>query len=223
MPRGSISGRESRGPGSVEPVHRLITFEPADLESTTAAPFRAMVEDSLRETAYWLKVIHGPGGPCGLIAEAIVSRLGALIGAPVCETAFVDVQTAADREFLPNRTVGTALAYGSREVPSAKASRSKSRLPSWSATSLEGCIDIWRDNLQLRSAADPNEIGTAAAAVTGVTHTDLVQVLDPIASAWKDTGIVFADGLALEETLRRVGAWLEHRRDTLVNRLLPAR
>ncbi|MFJ9782593.1 hypothetical protein ACIRSS_23630 [Amycolatopsis sp. NPDC101161] len=47
----------------------------------------------------------------------------------------------------------------------------------------------------------------------------VVAVLDPIVTAWGDADIPFADGLSLEATMRRVGRWLEKRRDIVTDRL----
>jgi hypothetical protein len=72
---------------------------------------------------YWAKALEGPEGPYALIAEALVSRLGTLIQAPVCETAFIDVGAFAGQIIAPGQpqeySLSHTVAYGSRDIPGA--------------------------------------------------------------------------------------------------------
>jgi hypothetical protein len=259
--------------GKVAPVHRALDVDQPDAEST-AATFRATVADRGSTATYWVKAINGPEGFCGLIAEAVVSRLGALIGAPVCETAFIDVTAFANWSYLPDRRLGPAYAYGSREIPDAEESRlvrhrtradNRSRLarafvlhqwclggddqwlyatdddyriyshdhgrwllnkatwrkttpPAWSATSLHTVVDAVWDSNQLQRGTIRTDVRSVAEFIGGVTHPEIVAALDPIAGAWGSLGITFPDGLRIDETLRRLGRWLEDRRDWITGR-----
>jgi hypothetical protein len=243
-------------------------------DPSTAAPFIVTVAGGDAPLKYWAKALNGPEGPFALIAEAIVSRLGALTGAPVCETAFIDVSAFAGFAYAPGYALSGELAYATRDVPGGQAKEfiqhrtigdNRARLareyvlyewclggddqwlydtdrrvyshdhgrwllntkrrfagpPIWSATSLEAHGGARWGSVQHETAiaVAPDEVRSAAHVASSITHNDLVSVLDPIVSAWADCGLAFADGLSLEATMRRVGSWLETRRDAVVSHL----
>jgi hypothetical protein len=103
---------------------RWSTAPPAALHATTvevpergstAGSFRVLVANGADSLTYWVKPLSGPEGPVATIAEMIVSRLGVLIGAAVCEGHFVDVSVAADTKSSSAADV-QALAFGTREL-----------------------------------------------------------------------------------------------------------
>ncbi|MEV6825555.1 hypothetical protein [Amycolatopsis sp. NPDC051102] len=244
---------------------------------TAALPFTVAVKDAAPPTKYWVKALEGPEGPFALVAEAIVSRLGKLTGAPVCETAFIDVSAFAGQIIAPGHRsqyrLSHPVAYGSRDIPDATArltigyrtvgdnlarlareyvlhewclggddqwltdpadrrtyshdhgrwlNRSTLRrrdVPTWSASTLDKELETHRGNGHRENAIEVRDVREAAAQAAAVGRTDLVAVLDPIVTAWGDAGITFPDGLSLEATMRRVGRWLEKRRDIITDRL----
>ena len=64
---------------------------------------------------WWVKLLNNPQGPMVLVNEQIVARCGALIGAPTCEVAIVEVPEAVAGEVYGVR-VEPGLAHGSRHV-----------------------------------------------------------------------------------------------------------
>lgn len=244
---------------------------------TAALPFIVTVEEQPSPAKYWGKALEGPEGPFALIAEAIVSRLGKLTGAPVCETAFIDISAFTDHIIAPGHRsqyqLSCPVAYGSRDIPGARSSNmikhrtigdNTTRLareyvlyewclggddqwltdpadlrtyshdhgrwlinttrqihgaPTWSASALDAELETHRGSYHRERAIKPDDVRDAAAQAATIGHDDLVAVLDPIVTAWGDAGITFPDGLSLELTMRRVGRWLEKRRDIVTDRL----
>ncbi|MEU3764333.1 hypothetical protein AB0E55_04675 [Amycolatopsis keratiniphila] len=251
-------------------------FEGVD-GGTAALPFTVTVKEQEPPTKYWVKALEGPEGKFALIAEAIVSRLGKLTGAPVCETSFIDVSAYAGNMIAPGHDsqyrLSHSVAYGSRDIPGATShlvirhrtvgdnaarlardyvlyewclggddqwltdpadrqtyshdhgrwlSQDAMRridVPTWSASTLDAELETHRGNHNRETAIQPNDVREAAARAANISRNDLVAVLDPIVTAWGDAGIVFPDGLSLEATMRRVGHWLEIRRDIVTDRL----
>lgn len=107
-----------------------VTLQQRDVEGedsgTAALPFIVTVGEQTSPTKYWVKALEGPEGPFALIAEAIVSRLGKLTGAPVCETAFIDISAFTGDVSQPGHQsqyqLSYPVAYGSRDIPGARSS-----------------------------------------------------------------------------------------------------
>jgi hypothetical protein len=90
------------------------TVEMAE-HGSTAGSFRALVANGAGNLTYWVKPLSGPEGPVATIAEMIVSRLGVLIGAAVCEGHLIDVSVAADTK--PSAAADYhELAFATREL-----------------------------------------------------------------------------------------------------------
>ena len=262
-------------PGNLTPV-TAANLQQSGVEST-ALPFIVTVDDQPSSSKYWVKALEGPEGPFALIAEAIVSGLGKLTGAPVCDTAFIDISAFTDRMIAPGHPsqyrLSHPVAYGSRDIPGATSSPvirnrtvgdNPARLayeyvlfewclggdeqwltdpadrrlyshdhgrwlitttgqlqgpPTWSASALDAMLDTQRGSYQHKIATASSDVRQAAVQAGRITHNDLVNVLDPIVAAWGGAGIIFPDGLSLEATMRRVGRWLEKRRDIVTARL----
>ncbi len=92
-------------------------------------------------------------------------------------------------------------------------------VPKWSASTLDAELQTQRGNPNRETAIKREDVWEAAARAATISRCDLVAVLDPIVTAWGDADIAFADGLSLEATMRRVGRWLEKRRDIVTDRL----
>lgn len=109
-------------PGTL-PLVTATDLQLADAQ-TKSAPFTVTADEQTPPGKYWVKALEGPEGPYALIAEAIVSRLGTLIHAPVCETAFIDVSAFAGRVIAPGQPgryqLSHSVAYGSRDLPDPK-------------------------------------------------------------------------------------------------------
>jgi len=77
-------------------------------------PFQALASD---ENIYWVKMPLSQQGPQMLATEQIVSACGRHIGAPVCETALIEIPEVFDGDVLGNGTVLHAgIAHASRSV-----------------------------------------------------------------------------------------------------------
>lgn len=267
-------------PGSLT-LLTAATLHQGDVEGedsgTAALPFIVTVEEQTSPARYWAKALEGPEGPFALIAEAIVSRLGKLAGAPVCETAFIDISAFTGHIIAPGHQsqyqLSCPVAYGSRDIPGARSSntiKNRTRVdntarlareyvlyewclggddqwltdptdlrtyshdhgrwlinttrqihgaPTWSAATLDAELETHRGNHHREGAIKPDDVREAAARAAAISHDDLVTVLDPIVTAWGSAGITFPDGLSLEPTMRRIGRWLEKRRDIVTDRL----
>ena len=67
---------------------------------------------------WWVKLPNNPQSPMVLVNEQIVARCGALIGAPTCEVAIVEVADALAGDVYGVR-VEAGLAHGSRDIGAA--------------------------------------------------------------------------------------------------------
>lgn len=74
---------------------------------------------------WWVKPLNNRQGSRVLVTEQVVGRAGALIGAPVCEVAIVEIpEELAGWQFLPDRRLEAGLAHGSAAVDQAIEERS---------------------------------------------------------------------------------------------------
>jgi hypothetical protein len=88
----------------------------SDMPSTWAGPFRAVASDN-RE--YFIKSLETCpfGQGASLAVELIVSRIGDLIGAPVCETSLIQVPEEFDNyEVRPGTQIRQGWAHGSLAI-----------------------------------------------------------------------------------------------------------
>lgn len=77
-------------------------------------PFQVLATDG---KIYWVKMSHNKQGPKMLATEQIVAACGRLLGAPVCETALIEIPEVFDGDALDNGTVLRAgIAHGSLNV-----------------------------------------------------------------------------------------------------------
>jgi len=100
-----------------QPVKVSLRIE-AILESQSESrggslPFQTLASDG---NVYWVKIIQNRQGPRVLATEQIVSACGRHIGAPVCETALIEISEFFDGNTLDNGTVLCAgIAHASRD------------------------------------------------------------------------------------------------------------
>jgi hypothetical protein len=85
--------------------------------------FLILADDARR---YWCKSLNNFQGPRVPVTEQIVGRLAALIGAPACEVALIELDAIAGWEFRPGagRVVEAGWAHGSVAVDPAVETRS---------------------------------------------------------------------------------------------------
>lgn len=74
---------------------------------------------------WWVKPLNNRQGGKVLVTEHVVGRVGALIGAPVCEVAIVQIpEELAGWQFVPGRELEPGLAHASAAVAQATEDRS---------------------------------------------------------------------------------------------------
>lgn len=90
------------------------TLDPQSSSRGGSLPFQALASDG---QVYWVKMVQNAQGPRVLATEQIVSACGRLIGAPVCETALIEIPEELDGDALANGTVLRAgIAHASRNI-----------------------------------------------------------------------------------------------------------
>lgn len=76
---------------------------------------------------WWVKPLNNRQGGKVVVTEQVVSRVGALIGAPVCEAAVVEIPPELEGwEFRPGSALEAGYAHGSRAVDAALEERALS-------------------------------------------------------------------------------------------------
>lgn len=87
------------------------------LASTTSGSgtFLGLASDGNK---YWVKAPNNPQGTRTLAAEVIVHGIGNLIGAPVCQTALIEIPDSMTYRFTPQHWLHGGIGHGSRDIPS---------------------------------------------------------------------------------------------------------
>lgn len=99
-------------PGPARRV-RLLSIAEQNLRSGSGA-FRGIADDNGR---WWIKPLNNSQDPRVPITEWIISQVGDLIHAPVCETTIVEIPSELEgEEFLPGTELKQGLAFGSRHI-----------------------------------------------------------------------------------------------------------
>lgn len=68
---------------------------------------------------YWVKAPNNPQGIRTLAAEVIVHGVGSLLGAPVCQTALIDIPEGMNWRFTPQHRLRGGIGHASRNVENA--------------------------------------------------------------------------------------------------------
>jgi hypothetical protein len=115
---------------SLESWRGLVKARPQDPEVRTvdlplqpspaggSGTFLALASDGQR---WWVKPHNNLQGPKVIVTEFVVGRAGALIGAPVCDVAIVEIpEELTGWEFRPGARLEPGLAHASRAVDDAQ-------------------------------------------------------------------------------------------------------
>jgi len=101
----------NRGPSRVVVLDSIVEIN----NRTSSGAFKATAAEAGR---WWVKPLNNPCGPRIPITELIVGKAGALINAPVCEVAVVEIPPELEGEVYGHgRQLEHGYAVGSRDVP----------------------------------------------------------------------------------------------------------
>ncbi len=110
-------------PYCVHPTETLASVLPGNTPATGTLAFRGL---SASRKTYWIKVPNQSQGPRVLATEQIVSAIGRLIGAPVRDTALIEVTSDWEGWVIaPGLTLEPCIAHASLELPHATESDSQ--------------------------------------------------------------------------------------------------